>query len=97
MIWAVEFHPEARAEALESEAWHSERDPSVAVAFAAELERAVEAIAETPLAWPPHRSGTRRRLLRKFPYAVVYRTLTDRVQVVAVAHQRRRPGYWRDR
>jgi toxin ParE1/3/4 len=97
MSWTVDFHPEARVEALEAEAWYAERDPSVAVTFTVELERTVDAIADAPLAWPPHGDGTRRRLLKKFPYSVVYRILADRLQVIAVAHQRRRPGYWRGR
>ena len=62
-----------------------------------ELERAMESIVETPEAWSPHLSGTRRYLLRKFPYCVIYRVVGDRLEVVAVARQRRRPGYWRDR
>ena len=97
MNWRIEFHPEARAEALEAEAWYSERDPLVAARFAVELERAVDAIAEAPLAWPSQGPGTRRCLLRNFPHEVVYRILVDRVEVIAVAHQRRRPGYWRGR
>ena len=97
MSWRIELHPEARAEALEAEAWYSERDPSVAAAFTAALEDAIDAIANSPLTWPSHGEGTRRRLVKRFPYAVVYRILADHVQVIAVAHQRRRPGYWRDR
>jgi len=41
--------------------------------------------------------GLRRRLARRFPYAVVYLEAADEVLVVAVAHGHRRPGYWRDR
>jgi len=97
MIWRIEFHPEARAEALEAEAWYAGRNPSVGAAFTSALEDAVDAIADAPQAWPSHGDGTRRRLLKRFPYGVIYRILTDHVQVIAVAHQRRRPGYWRGR
>ena len=50
-----------------------------------------------PLAWPPHLKGTRRVLLDKFRYAVVYRVHADELLVIAVMHQARRPGYWRAR
>jgi len=97
MTWIVGFHPEARAEALEAEAWYSARNPAVGVAFSVELERAIDSIAEAPHTWPEHGKGVRKRLLKKFPYTVVYRILSDRVQVIAVAHQRRKPGYWQNR
>jgi len=97
MTWTVDFHPEARVEALEAEAWYSDRNPAVGTAFSVELERAVDSIAEAPHTWPAHGKGARKRLLKKFPYTVVFRILADRVQVIAVAHQRRRPGYWRGR
>lgn len=41
--------------------------------------------------------GTRRIVLPRFPYSVVYEVHADHIVIVAVAHQRRRPGYWRDR
>jgi len=42
--------------------------------------------------------GTRRRyLLRRFPYSIIYQVSTDELRVIAVAHQRRRPGYWAGR
>lgn len=97
MSWNVDFHPEARVEALEAEAWYSERNPAVGKAFSIALEQAIDSIAEAPFTWPAHGKGTRKRLLTRFPYTVVYRVLPDRVQVIAVAHQRRKPGYWRNR
>jgi toxin ParE1/3/4 len=41
--------------------------------------------------------GTRKYLLRRFPYAVIYRVTDEAIEVVAVAHGRRRPGYWKTR
>ncbi|MCH7935415.1 MAG: type II toxin-antitoxin system RelE/ParE family toxin, partial [Gemmatimonadetes bacterium] len=45
----------------------------------------------------PFQSGTRRVLLHRFPYIVVYKELEDEILVVAFAHHKQRPGYWRDR
>jgi toxin ParE1/3/4 len=61
-----------------------------------EVDAAVERIAELPDAGAPYHHGTRRILLRRFPYALIYRRRAQDAEVVAVAHQRRRPDYWAD-
>jgi plasmid stabilization system protein ParE len=60
----------------------------------AELDVAIERIEEAPRQWPPYLDTTRRYLLRRFPFFVVFREVADRVEILAVAHGRRRPGYW---
>jgi plasmid stabilization system protein ParE len=61
------------------------------------LDDAMERISMHPDRWPRYLHGTRRLLARRFPFAVIYRVTADRVLVVAIAHQKRRPGYWRQR
>ena len=95
--FAVEVHPLAADEAEAAERWYRERNETAAARFRRELDRAVELIAERPEAAPPYVANTRRFLLRRFPFFVVYREYSGHVQVVAVAHARRRPHYWRDR
>ncbi len=87
-------HPEAIAEARAAREWYQARNPEAADAFMAELDLAIERIEEAPRQWPPYLGKTRRYLLRRFPFFVVFREANDRVQVLAVAHARRRPGYW---
>lgn len=62
-----------------------------------ELDRAIELIAEGPIQWASYVAGTRRLAMRRFPYLVVFREVEGVVQILAVAHVRRRPGYWKDR
>lgn len=93
----IRFHPAAVREAEEAYDWYQERSPSAASAFLAELERAIGIIAEAPDRPARYLHGTRRVLLRRFPFAVVYRPAGDAIQVIAVAHGRRRPGYWHGR
>ena len=50
-----------------------------------------------PLAWPSSGIGTRKCLLMRFPYMVIYAPLKDELLVLAVGHQHRQPGYWRER
>jgi plasmid stabilization system protein ParE len=97
MVSPVGFHPQAVAEAAAAAQWYRDRNAAAAAAFLAELDRAVESIADAPDRWPAYLHGTRRFLLRRFPFFIVYRQVADGVQVVAVAHGRRRPGYWKGR
>jgi toxin ParE1/3/4 len=93
----VDFHPDAVIEGAEARAWYAERSAVAAVAFVRELDSAVEAMIEQPSRWPRYLYGTRRCLLRRFPYGVVYREKPGTILVVAFAHCSRRPGYWKDR
>ena len=96
-LFGVEVHPLAADEAEAAERWYRERNETAATRFRRELDRAVELIAERPDAAPPYVGNTRRFLLRRFPFFVVYRMFSERIQVVAVAHARRRPHYWLER
>jgi len=93
----VEIHPEALREATDARDWYLSRDRRAGAEFLLELERAIERIAFDPGIWPRQPSGNRRYLLRRFPFIVVYREIGDRIQILAVAHARRRPGYWKSR
>src|SRR5215469_2097108 len=87
----VRFHEDADAEYENAFDWYLARSPHAAAEFAAELSRAVELIAQAPRRWAPGLGGTRRFLLRRFPFALVYRELPS----LAVAHNHRRPrGVW---
>ena len=93
----VEFHPEARAEFLAEIEWYASHSVAAADRFNAEFARAVELVADAPVRWPRSSHGTRRHLVMHFPFALIYDFRRDVVFVVAVAHHRRKPGYWRSR
>ena len=87
----VEFHEDA---ALEYEAaldWYMERSILAASKFAVALNRAMDTIVDAPQLWPTGSNGTRRFLLQKFPFAIVYRELPAVIQVVAIAHPDENP------
>jgi plasmid stabilization system protein ParE len=93
----LRLHPAALAEAERARDWYRERSPVAALGFLGELDRAIERIAESPHSWPSYVKGTRRYLLARFPFSIVYRTRDRVIEVFAIAHHRRRPGYWSDR
>jgi plasmid stabilization system protein ParE len=93
----IGFHPAAAAEVEAAGQWDAERSPIAAQAFATEVNACVERVGEAPDRWPRYVRGTRRYLFPHFPFSLVYRVRNGEIEIVAVAHHRRRPGYWRNR
>jgi plasmid stabilization system protein ParE len=93
----IRFHPAAVEEAEAALDWYAERSPRAAARFVTELERVIEEVAGAPERWAAFDGPARRTLLHHFPYAVIYRVAGDAIEVLAVAHGRRRPGYWKMR
>jgi plasmid stabilization system protein ParE len=94
---AYSFHPEAEAELEDASHFYESRMLGLGKSFAAEVERTIHLIREFPDAGSPAGLTRRRVLVARFPYSVVYRHDAGSIVIVAVAHQRRRPGYWRQR
>jgi plasmid stabilization system protein ParE len=89
------FHPEARIEVSDAASWYRERSRETARDFAGAVADGVRSIRERPEAWATWRSmDVRHRLLHRFPYSIFFVIENDVVVIVAVAHHRRRPGYW---
>jgi hypothetical protein len=96
----VRFHRAASAEAEAAVRWYNERVAGLGDDFRAELVAGVERIRERPLAWAAsaYDRRARRYLLARFPYSIVYVVgAGGGITVAAVAHAKRRPGYWRQR
>lgn len=99
----VDLHAEALAEAGGAAVWYDEQVPGLGHEFTDALERGLATIAERPDAWPVSAQGTasgstlRVCNLTRFPFSVVDLRKPERIFIVAVAHQRRRPTYWVDR
>lgn len=93
------LHPEARAELRAAVLWYREHSAN-AIAFVADVARAIEGLALSPGRWPVLRNVTpltRYRVLLTCPYTIFYRPVGDSILVVAVAHQSREPLYWSHR
>jgi plasmid stabilization system protein ParE len=92
----VDVHADALDELEEAAAWYEARRAGLGFEFAAEIERVVASVAERPLAFPQWKraDSVRRALASRFPYAVFFDVEPQRVVVMAIAHSRRRPGYW---
>ena len=98
----VRILADASDEAVAAAAWYERERPGLGAEFERALDAALDLLEDelAPLVPVPgvHRAkGARRLLLRRFPYSIVVREADDEYIVVAVAHEYRRPGYWRDR
>ena len=93
----LHFFEAASEEAEEARRWYRDRSESAEAAFLNELDHATAVVLEAPHRWPKHIAGTRRYVFPTFPYSLVYFQENEIVHVVAVAHEKRRPGYWRER
>lgn len=90
----VIFHPEAKAEANGAIDWYWAQSRSAALELAKELRNAYSKLRRAPKVCPIYIHGTRRVILDRFPFSVVFREVPTGLQIVAVAHAKRRPGYW---
>jgi plasmid stabilization system protein ParE len=96
-VKALEIHPSALAELKSALGWYLERNKTAALKFAAELDRGIGLVVAEPRRWPKGEHDSRKFVLRRFPFAIIYREKQGSIQVLAVAHGHRRPGYWMDR
>ena len=81
----------------EAAAYYAKARPGLGEAFIVEVEQAVAALAASPEAGAEVESGVRWWLVKRLPYSVLYRLHDDQIRVLAIAHQKRRPFYWRGR
>ncbi len=96
MSWSLS--PDAEEELDQAAAYYRDQaSVAVADAFLDEFERAARLIAEYPGLGTPASRGRRLMPLRRFPFSLLYRVDGVEIRISAVAHHRRRPGYWRDR
>jgi plasmid stabilization system protein ParE len=86
----------ARADVREAALRYERERPGLGVEFTTELDVVVARISQNPLQFPEVGGGTRRALLRRFPYAL-YFFWRGRVAIIAVLHQRRDPDRWKER
>ncbi|MEI7695979.1 MAG: type II toxin-antitoxin system RelE/ParE family toxin [Chlorobium sp.] len=92
-----EFLPEADEEFREASRYYENETPGVGLAFIAEVHRVISMVICHPLATKKTRGTIRSKVLLHFPYSLFYSIESDLILIVAVAHQKRRPTYWRSR
>ena len=98
----IRLSPEAIDELVQAAVWYRAQRPGLESEFLDEIGRVLPLIESSPASFPrlldmPADLVIRRALLPRFPYALIFIDLDEHVRVLAVAHAKRRPGYWLDR
>ena len=90
----VSFHELAEIELNDASIFFESKREGLGLRFLAAMEAAVTHIQEHPQASPIIIEDIRRKVLRRFPYSILYSIKSDRIRILAIANQRRRPFYW---
>ena len=90
----VLFDPEAKEEFIKAVCYYEACQEGLGNRFRLAVESSVRKISEAPLMYRVVRAPFRRHLVAKFPYSVIYTIEPDHIRIVAVAHNKRKPGYW---
>ncbi len=94
----IRYNPLARDEVIKAANYFEDQDKGLGYRFLTAIDQAVNDIADSPLAWPRTKYGTRKRILiSPFPYTIHYRIQHNELVIIAVAHQSRKPEYWKRR
>lgn len=91
------FDPAARAEFSAAVSYYEEQQIGLGSRFLAAVESTTSRIRRTPFLHRLIEEDVRKIRVRRFPYAVIYRAREQVIEIIAVMHLRRRPGYWRTR
>jgi toxin ParE1/3/4 len=87
---------DAQAEFDEAVEFYEQRKPGLGKRFRSAIVRALRTILKNPERWP-EREGFRKYLVPVFRYKIYYEISDDTLNIVAIAHPSREPGYWRTR
>ena len=98
----VKVEPEADEELAAAVAWYDAQRSGLGAEFWAALREALDRVQSSPDAYAlldgvPADFPARAASVHKFPYKIVYFDLPEVVHVLAFAHSKRAPLYWRDR
>jgi toxin ParE1/3/4 len=93
----IGIHPAAEAEIWAELAYYDNKRAGLGRDLKLEIRAALARIQQHPGAFAADRRHLRRCLLKRFPFSVVYREEEDAIWIIALAHHKRRPNYWRTR
>jgi plasmid stabilization system protein ParE len=93
----LDFHPFVRDEINDAYEWYERRRIGLGVDYLNEVERVLAEISSNPARYGFVEADVREGMLKRFPYAIYYRVMTDRIRVLAVYHTSRAPSGWKRR
>jgi plasmid stabilization system protein ParE len=95
--YPLEFHPAVRKEIKDAHSWYEQKRPGLGTDFLDGVQRVLMEVTANPRQYGFADADVREAALTRFPYAVYYRVLGDRIRVLAVFHTSRDPSKWQSR
>jgi plasmid stabilization system protein ParE len=93
----VSQHELAEFELIDAADYYDSKQPGLGRSFILEVKQAVSQITEHPESAEVLKGSARRKVLKRFPYSLIYSLTPDTIRILAIASHRRRPFYWRGR
>lgn len=93
----IRFHPEVAQELIAAVRWYDSKVSGLGDQFMQAFARGLNVITRSPHIGPVFAATSRRFLLRRFPYGIIYHVTDDNLIVLALAHLKRKPDYWKKR
>jgi plasmid stabilization system protein ParE len=84
----------AEQEMFDAARYYESRATGLGQDFLHKVETVLQDLVHSPERWPIMEDDIRRKLIRRFPYSLIYRIELAEVVVLAVMHQKRHPSYW---
>tara|TARA_B100000315_G_scaffold260365_1_gene321169 strand:- start:437 stop:724 length:288 start_codon:yes stop_codon:yes gene_type:complete len=91
------FHPSAKKELNEAIDYYDECQEKLGVEFTKEVYKSIQVILQFPQAWSPLSKNTRRCLINRFPYGIIYQVIKNEIFIIAIMQLSKKPNYWNDR
>lgn len=93
----LEFLEEAEKELFDAALWYESKEVGLGIRFRDEIAHVLDRIVEDPLLWREQNGGYRRTNCPVFPYYIPFFIRESKIIIAAVAHDHRKPGYWKSR
>ena len=91
------FHPATSKEIKTSFDWYQKQVKGLGHDFIQELELVFNSVQSLPFTWPKIGQSHRRFVLSRFPFSLIYEVINEKILVVAIMNNHRKPNYWNDR
>lgn len=88
---------QAEEELWNAVTYYEEQQPGLGLEFETEVRSAFKKIIQNPTLWPIKSGNYRKYILSRFPYTIWYEVMPEIIRITAIAHQKRKPGFWKGR
>lgn len=93
----IEFLEPAFIELNEAIEYYNSKSDNLGFEFFEEIKSTLLLISKYPEIWSPFTKNTRKAQIKRFPFNIIYTISADKIFIVAIAHQHRKPGFWKER